>query len=372
VYCKTSSTSAKDIVVGISCMSRATTLRKVLVRSAIALGTGVTLYEIDKHLYARTFQRNLRTIAAGVLIIADYKLNFTPEKADKISDLHTRVAQRLYNVCTENAGLYIKFGQQIASMEHVAPPQYSRIFRTLYDDAPAVPFDDIVRVIQQDLGKHPDDLFDDFERVPIASASIAQVHRALLKGTNQRVAVKVQKPYIRPQLKWDLLTYRLFLRVFETLFDLPMSWTADYIEKHMREEVDFVHEANNSRKCAENLKTDANLAKKVYVPQVYWDTTSSRVMTSEWIDAVRFSDINRVRTAGYSTKEVMEITIDAFAHQIFQTRFVHCDPHPGNVLVRNMPNGSWWQYVVRKLTRQGLEPQIVLIDHGLYIEESEK
>ncbi|KAL0489996.1 ABC1 family protein [Acrasis kona] len=348
-------------------------MNRLLKGTALVTGTGLALYEIDTHFYARTFQRNLRTILTGIKIIADYKLNFTPEKADKISNLHTRVAEDLYRVCTTNAGLYIKFGQQIASMEHMAPPQYNQRFRTLYDNAPAVTWDEVVDVIKKDLGKHPDELFDNFEQEPIASASIAQVHRARRKDTGELVAVKVQKPYIRPQLNWDIRTYRLFLRVVETLFDLPLSWSADYVEKHMREEVDFRIEARNSERCYKELLKDNFLKKRVYVPKVYWETTSERVMTSEFIDAVRFSDVNKVKDAGFSVKEVMGVTVDLFAHQIFQTRFVHCDPHPGNVLVRPSSNNGFFHSIKRVLTgNTAVEPEVVLLDHGLYIEESEK
>ncbi|KAK9766700.1 hypothetical protein K7432_004037 [Basidiobolus ranarum] len=256
-----------------------------------------------------------------------------------------------------SSGLYIKFGQGIATQAAVLPPQYNRTFKVLYDDAPIVPYEDVVRIFEEDFGCRPDEMFVEFEREAFASASIAQVHRAKLPdGT--LVAVKVQKPYIRDQLDWDLRAYKAVCWLFEKAFDLPVYWSTEYTEKHLRQEVDFINEGHNAEKAAKNLATDSGLADQVYIPKVFWKQTSSRILTAEWIDGISLSETEKVEKSGFSTKTIMEIVIAAFAHQIFMSGFVHCDPHPGNILIRKHPASN--------------KPQVVLLDHGLYVTESDK
>ncbi|PKK75131.1 ABC1-domain-containing protein [Rhizophagus irregularis] len=330
-------------------------IRKIPIRSLALLSSTIGgIYLIDDKYNARTLQRNSLTIWNGICIGLDYKINFRPEKGDKIDDLHERVAQRILRVCKFNGGLYIKLGQAIQVQSAILPAAYQRTFKTMYDEAPAVDFDQVAKIFQADFKCHPDDMFDDFERVSVASASVAQVHRAKLKDGTP-VAVKVQKPNIKKQMNWDLMAYKALMYAYEYLFDLPLTWTAETQDKHLREEVDFINEGKNSERTKRDLEQIRSLKDKVYIPKVFWDYTSSRVLTCEWIDGVRVTDKEGLAR---QLHDVMKTTIDIFASQIFVTGFVHADPHPGNVFVRPHPNKSKKYY------------QIVLIDHGLYVEES--
>jgi aarF domain-containing kinase len=133
---------------------------------------------------------------AAVVTLWDYKFTRL-ETSDSLDQLHERVARRWYDVCCTNAGLYIKLGQQIATMNHVLPAPYLKYFSQLNDRAPSTDYATVSRIVSEEFGvASPDDVFDDFERAPIASASIAQVHRAKMKDGRQ-VAVKVQKPEVR-------------------------------------------------------------------------------------------------------------------------------------------------------------------------------
>lgn len=123
-----------------------------------------------------------------LVITVDYKLNFNAENASEIDALHERAAKRILTLCQENGGLYIKIGQQIASINHVLPPKWSQTFRVLYDDAPAVEYEAYLPLFMKHFGKSPEEVFATFDRIPAASASIAQVHRATLKS-GEAVAV---------------------------------------------------------------------------------------------------------------------------------------------------------------------------------------
>ena len=152
-------------------------------------------------------------------------------------------------------------------------------------------------------------------------ASIAQVHRAKLKD-GRTVAVKIQKPYIQGQMPFDLFAHRIVLYIFEKLFDLPLSWSIPYIEKHLHQEVDFINEAENAERTFASLKAD--FGDSVYVPTVYWDLTKKRVMTSEWIDGTKITDKQTLKQKGFDVTWILTRFVEVFAHQIFIGGFVHC------------------------------------------------
>lgn len=212
-----------------------------------ALGTsllGFSIYTVDARSEAQLLQRSFRTFYNGVALAVDYKLNFRPSpNANRIESLHERVANRIFDVFERNGGLYVKMGQVIGTQSAVLPAAYQRRARRLYDAAPALPFEVVERVFREDFdGLHPSQVFAEFEMLPVASASIAQVHKARLHN-GEVVAVKIQKPAILKQMNWDLFAFRVLLKIYERLFDLPLSWSFDYIESHIRMEADFESEA---------------------------------------------------------------------------------------------------------------------------------
>lgn len=219
-----------------------------LARLTLATGlVGTGIYAYDSRSEAQLVGRNIRTFYNGIAVAVDYKLNFNPGKTKeanmKIEKLHERAANRIFDVFEANGGLYIKVGQVIGTQAAILPLQYQIRAKRLFDSAPAVSFDSIERVFRQDFdGKHPSEVFAEFDITPVASASIAQVHKARLKN-GDIVAVKIQKPAIQKQINWDLWAFRVLLKVYEYAFDLPLSFSSDYIEEHMRMEADFQIEA---------------------------------------------------------------------------------------------------------------------------------
>ena len=188
------------------------------------------------------------------MITLDYKWNFTPEKSEFIPQLHERVAERVYNLFTSNGGLYIKIGcvlfffdtyfgdllrtrsQSIGANAALLPRPMQVKFTSLFDDAPQIPYSVVHKVFVSELCRPPsgpDGVFEIFEENAIASASIAQVHKAKLwpkigpdgkaEKEERWVAVKVQKPDVSKQIEWDLGAYRMVMWVFEHwAFDLPV------------------------------------------------------------------------------------------------------------------------------------------------------
>jgi aarF domain-containing kinase len=180
--------------------------------------TGGTLYLIDKELYASSIARSLRTFGLGILVAFDYKLNFRPEPwIGDIKDLHHRNAERLFNLLHQNGGLYLKIGQAIAMQSAVLPPEFQKMFARMFDDAPQNDWKDVERVIREDFGRSPEEVFGvSFSNEPgkgvmekraRASASVAQVHWARL-ADGREIAIKVQKREIASQVGWDLWAFK--------------------------------------------------------------------------------------------------------------------------------------------------------------------
>ncbi|KAJ7910238.1 ABC1-domain-containing protein [Mycena leptocephala] len=301
---------------------------------------------------------------------ADYKMNFTPEKSDQIPELHERVANIMFNLFTSNGGLYIKIGQAIGANAAFLPRPMQVKFASLFDDAPQIPYSKSY--------PGPGGMFEYFDEHAVASASIAQVHKARMwpgpgetEGEGQWVAVKIQKPAVAKQTEWDLGAYRIVMWLFEKVaFDLPVYFVVDFVSDHLRRELDFQLEAENAQRTAAYVAADPRLSKTVYIPRVYPALTTKRIMTAEWIDGVRLSDRDAIlrltgelpgapRPLRGGTRAIMEPMVELFSAQMFLWGWVHCDPHPGNVLVRPHPAAP-------------RTPQIVLLDHGLYVQLTEE
>jgi aarF domain-containing kinase len=281
---------------------------------AISTITVSSIWAFDKYFYYSTLTRNLNTLWTGLIITADYKINFTRQNSDKIDQLHERTAKRILELCKNNGGLYIKFGQQMATVP-VLPAPYLRHLKQLYDKAPCFDYHIVEKIFLDEFGILPNQIFKEFAKDPVASASIAQVHRATLKS-GEFVAVKIQKPEIEKQTIWDMLGYRVVLRALEYFFDLPLYWTADYIEKHLREEVDFRIEVKNAEKCSMNIQ-QVELKRSTYVPKIFHDICSKHVMTTEWIDGISLANREEFEQSfGGTKKKIMSTIVNIFADVI--------------------------------------------------------
>jgi aarF domain-containing kinase len=281
----------------------------------------------------------------------------------------------------------------------VLPLPFQIKFSKLFDDAPQIPMSVVRSVFFSEFGRPPsgpDGVFEYFDDHAIASASIAQVHRAMLwekdeHGRDQWVAVKIQKPDVGKQVEWDLSAYKFVSWMFEHwVFDLPIYFVCgrfilfghfdvvqllmllrliEFVSDHLRRELDFIQEASNALETSKHVASEPYLASKVYIPKLYPQHSTKKIMTAEWIDGVRLTDKPALRRLmgidpGHKDplrggfKAIMEIMITLFSAQIFSFGWVHCDPHPGNIIIRPNPSAP-------------RTPQLVLLDHGLYVRLSE-
>jgi ubiquinone biosynthesis protein len=242
------------------------------------------------------------------------------------------VPERLRRTLEQLGPTFIKLGQFLSGRTDLLPAAYIEQLSKLLDAAPAVPADEIREVIEHELGVPVTELFATFEDTPIASASIGQVHHATLPD-GQQVVVKVQRPGIEEEVKADLdllLGQARFLeRRSEMMRDYNLIAVVEELARSLREELDYQIEARNAERLRTNLRNDPHLV----IPQVYWDLTSRRVITLEYLDGIQFNEPDRLREAGYDLKAIVQVAVEAYLKQIFVDGFYHADPHPANIMV---------------------------------------
>ncbi|KAG8344923.1 putative ABC transporter [Trypanosoma vivax] len=332
-------------------------------------GAAATCYVSVDYVTASSLTRSVRALATAARVIYMYK-SVTPTSIEEQKNLHQAAAEMVLNLCLRNEGLYIKLGQGLTALNHVLPREYMNVLRVLLDNAPTVPMEEVQRIILSETGKTVDELFLHFDPMPVASASIAQVHRALLRPSNSQetpveVAVKVQKPNIRRQVFWDLETYRLVSWMIGSLFNLPVAWARQTVIDGIRCEVDFSIEARNASRVREDFAGQSN----IYVPRIYESLATPRLLVMEWIEATKIIEVETVRQQ-FDETAVLRILFDCFGDMIFKNGFVHCDPHGANVLVRPSPCKGTSRQRDGKPVGKCRDPQIVLLDFGLCCPES--
>jgi aarF domain-containing kinase len=254
---------------------------------------------------------------------------------------HRWSATKLYETAVKNQGLLIKTGQFLGTRPDVLPDAYVDVLSGLQDEVPPESFENVRAHIERELGRPLHEIFAEFDEQPVASASLAQVHRAVLKD-GRVCAVKVQYPGIEHIVHIDLANMSFFISVLNRL-DRSMDYrfVAEEMRKHIPMELDFINEGHN----AERIAADFAGVDDVVVPKIYWEYTSRRVLTMEYIDGVKITDAEGMRRIGVDQWEVAKILVFAFAEMIVKHGFFHADPHPGNLMV--LPG-----------------PRLVLIDFG--------
>jgi len=234
-------------------------------------------------------------------------------------------------------GIFVKLGQVASTRSDVLPPAWCDELSKLRSAAePQAP--EVVRTrLSEELGRSPDDVFDTFDWTPLASASIAQVHRATLATAqgSVEVVVKVQRTGLDETLALDGAAVRQLAGLIQRRTPLGLSVQpaelADEFLDSVAEELDFEVEANNATDLTEQL---AGLD-RIRVPTIHRDLSTSRVLTEEFVSAPNIGDIEALEAAGFDRGEIANRLIEAFLHQIFDAGVFHADPHPGNILIES-------------------------------------
>src|SRR5579883_309876 len=233
--------------------------------------------------------------------------------------------------------LMIKLGQFLSSRADLLPEQALDVLTALQDEVPPAPFSHVVSVVEEALGKPIDQIFHVLEPEATAAASLGQVHKAILASNGARVAVKVQRPNIDQLVGMDLSTLKFVIRVITRFVNTSefIDLMAVYREfkRTVYEEIDYQAEANNAKTFREMFANDPT----IFIPRVYEEYTSRRVLVLEWVDGIKINDYAALEAAGIDRLEVANRTVQAYFHQFFEAGFFHADPHPGNIFVKPGP-----------------------------------
>ncbi|MGS0741945.1 ubiquinone biosynthesis regulatory protein kinase UbiB [Glaciimonas sp. GG7] len=251
-------------------------------------------------------------------------------------DLSAPRGERLRKALEELGPIFVKFGQVLSTRRDLLPGDMVDALASLQDRVPPFSSDLAIAQIVQSLKAHPDQLFASFEREPVASASIAQVHFATLKD-GREVAVKVLRPGMKKSIDEDVALMHLAADLLEKLWSegkrLKAREVVGEFDKYLHDELDLMREAANGSQLRRNF-ADSDL---LMVPEMFWDYCSSSVIVMERMHGIPISQLARLEAAGVDMKKLSSDGVEIFFTQVFRDGFFHADMHPGNILVSVAP-----------------------------------
>jgi predicted unusual protein kinase regulating ubiquinone biosynthesis (AarF/ABC1/UbiB family) len=256
---------------------------------------------------------------------------------------YQRVAAQFRVLAIRMGGVMIKVGQFLSSRLDVLPPEITAELSGLQDEVPPEKFEDMRREAEAELGSALEQKFEYFEEIPLAAASLGQVHRARLcvkdsKGDFCEVVVKIQRPFIEKLIEVDLSALRQvggWLEKYPPISKrVDVSSLVEEFSTTIREEVNYLAEGKNAEIFSGNFKD----VPRVHVPRVVWSHTTRRVLTLEDVFAIKITDYGAIAAAGIDRSEVANELLNIYLKQIFDDGFFHADPHPGNLFVTPLPD----------------------------------
>ena len=269
------------------------------------------------------------------IAISGLKVPRTAKLIDTIifwRDISAPRGERLRMALEDLGPIFVKFGQVLSTRRDLIPADLVEELAKLQDRVPPFDSDLAIAQIRKSLGAHPDQLFASFERTPVASASIAQVHFATLKDGKQ-VAVKVLRPGMKKSIDEDValmhLAAEMIGRVWADSKRLKPKEVVAEFDKYLHDELDLMREAANASQLRRNF-ADSHL---LLVPEMYWDYCSSSVIVMERMHGIPVSQTDRLIEAGVDLKKLSSDGVEIFFTQVFRDGFFHADMHPGNILV---------------------------------------
>lgn len=227
---------------------------------------------------------------------------------------------------------FIKLGQIASTRRDLIPKEIAEELEKLQDQVTAFSFQQVRDMIEMELGDTLENLFQDFSETPLATASIGQVHTAHLR-TGEYVAVKIQRPDIKPIVETDLEILDDLARLTES----KISWAKTYqlrsiieeFSNSLRAELDYQTEGRNSERIAKQF----NDQKEIHIPKVHWDFSTKKILTMDFVEGIKVNNIKKLDEEGYDRKLIAKRVINSLLHQILIEGFFHGDPHPGNIFI---------------------------------------
>jgi predicted unusual protein kinase regulating ubiquinone biosynthesis (AarF/ABC1/UbiB family) len=247
-----------------------------------------------------------------------------------------RRAVQLRELLTRLGPTYIKIGQALSTRPDLVPPLYLEELTTLQDQIPSFPNEIAYRFIEEELGYSPEEVYAELSPNPIAAASLGQVYKGKLK-TGEKVAVKVQRPDLIRCITLDVYIMRGLagwakVKIKRLRSDLVAI--TDELASRIFEEINYLHEGQNAEKFAQLY----GHIPEIYVPKIYWEYTGRRVLTMEWVEGTKLTNIREIQAKGIDATHLVNVGVQCSLRQLLEHGFFHADPHPGNLLAT--PDGK--------------------------------
>ena len=267
---------------------------------------------------------------AGLIGRFQFLTSLIPEK-EHVKITQFNIWEKVRFVLEELGPTFIKFGQIASNRRDMFPNELVDELEKLQDAVPPFPFHEVKNIIQEDFGKPLEEVFQSFSKTPTASASIAQVHRAVLYS-GEAVAVKVRRPNIEEVITADIdIMYRLASIIERYGSEFPTLSPTELVEefeKQIWKEVDFYHELLNIKKFKDTIRKN----KYIYAPGIYKEYSTKRILTLEFIEGRKLGEVIRDNSGAYDKALIADRGADVLLKQIFIDGFFHADPHPGNMM----------------------------------------
>jgi predicted unusual protein kinase regulating ubiquinone biosynthesis (AarF/ABC1/UbiB family) len=284
-----------------------------------------------------------------------------------------KLARDYRELAVEMGGVLIKLGQFLSIRVDILPSEVTRQLAGLQDKVPAAPTDAIIKQIETDFCRPLSEIFADFADEPLGAASLAQVHQVVLLSGDSAV-VKVLRPHINILVETDLAAIRKatgWLKLYKKVRErVDLDWLIDEFTAVTRNELDLVVEGKNAEHLNEIFSKDPN----VYIPKIFWDFCGPHTLTMEKVDFFKIDDLETIEAAGISSVQVADKLYRIYMEQVFETFFVHVDPHPGNLFVKPLPTVEESKAGVvefspdDRVSYQSERPfQIVFVDFGMAV-----
>jgi predicted unusual protein kinase regulating ubiquinone biosynthesis (AarF/ABC1/UbiB family) len=293
------------------------------------------------------------------------------------------IARKYRDLALSMGGVLIKLGQFLSTRVDILPREVTGELAGLQDEVPTEKAEDIIALIEADFNRPITALFDFFDPQPVGAASLAQVHRVRLSGVEAaggvEAVVKVLRPGIGSLVETDLVAIGLafrWLKFYRPIRErIDLDWLYEEFTSVTRKELDLKAEGQNAERLAADLADNPH----VCFPLIHWDYCAAHTLTMENVAYIKITDVNAVKAAGISSVSVADTLHAVYMQQVFETHFVHVDPHPGNLFIKPMPSADEIEAGITEFGPHDTPPyrenrsfQIVFVDFGMMVHTPER
>ena len=324
------------------------------------------LREIVNVLFEQGFDFLIQKIRLKHKVLLTDSLRSKIEKEKNFS-----IEKRLRLTLEQLGPTFIKFGQILSIRPDLIPKSYIQELEKLQDRVPKFSYTIVKKQIKKELGKSIEEIFSSFEKKPIASASISQVHKAVLKN-GKKVAVKIQRPDVRKIMETDIEIMFYIAKLLENrILKLKRFNPVKIIEefkKWTEKELDFKREASHAKRFARNFSHD----KTIKIPEIYDEFSTNKVLVMEFIDGIDLHNIKQIKKKKIKLQPLMEKGFEAILTQVFIHGLFHADPHPGNIIITNDKKIAFVDFGIVGHFDENLKSKSIDLFYGIIQNDTEK